>query len=108
MEAELPDSYVAADGREPCALSRAGHHEDEEALLGFEARLVGPIRSVPRMRRKSKLLNVMRLRWGGGTASAWERGEERTDDRPLHRRRSVALLRAARCSWSCSAASPRA
>ena len=61
LEAELPDSYVRQTAEKLKLYRELDSTKSEEALLGFEARLVDRFGPLPPA--AEQLLNVMRLRW---------------------------------------------
>ncbi len=61
LEAELPDSYVRQTAEKLKLYRELDSTKSEEALLGFEARLVDRFGPLPPA--AEQLLNVVRLRW---------------------------------------------
>ncbi len=61
VEAELPDSYVHQTAEKLRLYRELDTTRDEEALRGFESRLVDRFGPLPRAAKE--LLNVVRLRW---------------------------------------------
>ncbi len=61
VEAGLPDSYVAQQAERLKLYRELDSLKDEEALLGFERRLVDRFGELPLAARE--LMNVVRLRW---------------------------------------------
>ncbi len=61
VEAGLPDSYVAQQAERLKLYRELDSLKDEEALQGFEQRLVDRFGALPRA--TAELLNVVRLRW---------------------------------------------
>ncbi len=61
VEAGLPDRYVAQQAERLKLYRELDSLKDEEALLGFEQRLVDRFGELPRAAKE--LLNVVRLRW---------------------------------------------
>jgi transcription-repair coupling factor (superfamily II helicase) len=61
VEAGLPDTYVAQQAERLKLYRELDSLKDEEALQGFERRLVDRFGELPRA--ASELMNVVRLRW---------------------------------------------